>query len=183
VKYPATLVTTADHDDAWCPRTASSSPRVAGGPGAAPNPVLIRIESKAGHGAGKPTTKMIEEAADRSRRTGRDTDVWVMNPAEPKSDRLLCELSGGGWGVSDWSADETKLLLQEYISINQSRLYLADAKTGAKELLTPDEATPVARMATRSSPRTANPFSSPRTRIRSSSDWCGWICVQENAPC
>jgi len=79
-----------------------------------------------------------------TRRTGADNDVYVMNPAERETDRMLCSLSGGGWGVLDWSDDETRLLLGEYISINQSRLYLLDAKTGEKELLTPDAAEPVA---------------------------------------
>jgi dipeptidyl aminopeptidase/acylaminoacyl peptidase len=72
-----------------------------------------------------------------TRRTGKDTDVYVIHPADPKSDRRLIELSGGGWRVTDVSEDESKLLLTEYISINESHLWLADAKTGAKDLITP----------------------------------------------
>jgi len=72
-----------------------------------------------------------------TRRNGRDTDVYVMDPSAPQSDRLLCALTGGGWSVLDWSPDDGKLLLGEYISINESRLHLADAITGARELLTP----------------------------------------------
>lgn len=65
VRYPATLITTADHDDRVVPAhsfkfAARLQECHAGGP-----PVLIRIETKAGHGAGKPTSKRIEEAADR----------------------------------------------------------------------------------------------------------------------
>ena len=105
--------------------------------------ITLLTDGKSRNGSGRFSKDGRSFAYTSTRRTGRDTDVWLMNPAEPKSDRLLCELSGGGWGVSDWSHDGTKLLLQEYISINKSRLYLADAKTGAKELLTPDEATPV----------------------------------------
>ncbi|MBD2504928.1 prolyl oligopeptidase family serine peptidase [Anabaena azotica] len=63
--YPATLITTADHDDRVVP---AHSFKFAATLQAAHNgnaPVLIRIETKAGHGAGKPTTKIIEEAADR----------------------------------------------------------------------------------------------------------------------
>jgi prolyl oligopeptidase len=65
VRYPATLITTADHDDRVVPAhsfkfAARLQECHAGGP-----PVLIRIETKAGHGAGKPTAKLIEEAADR----------------------------------------------------------------------------------------------------------------------
>jgi prolyl oligopeptidase len=63
--YPATLVTTADHDDRVVPahsfKYAATLQTAQGGT----PPVLIRIETKAGHGAGKPTTKTIEELADR----------------------------------------------------------------------------------------------------------------------
>lgn len=65
VNYPATLIMTADHDDRVVPAhsfkfaatlQANQDPKG--------NPVLIRIDSKAGHGAGKPTTKLIEDATD-----------------------------------------------------------------------------------------------------------------------
>jgi prolyl oligopeptidase len=63
-KYPAVLITTADHDDRVVPahsfKYAATLQEAQGGDA----PVLIRIETKAGHGAGKPTTKIIEEQAD-----------------------------------------------------------------------------------------------------------------------
>ncbi len=63
-KYPAVLVTTADHDDRVVPahsfKYAATLQESQGGDA----PVLIRIETKAGHGAGKPTAKVIEEQAD-----------------------------------------------------------------------------------------------------------------------
>jgi len=71
-----------------------------------------------------------------TRRNGKDTDVYVINPVEPKGDRLLLELSGGGWRVTDVSDDETRLLLTEYISINESHLWIADVRAGTKELIT-----------------------------------------------
>jgi len=71
-----------------------------------------------------------------TRRTGKDTDVWVMNPADSKADRLLMQLSGGGWGPEDWSPDDKKILLREEISINESYLWLADTTTGEKTALT-----------------------------------------------
>lgn len=63
--YPATMITTADHDDRVVPAHSFkfAAALQAAHTGAAP--VLIRIETKAGHGAGKPTTKTIEEIADR----------------------------------------------------------------------------------------------------------------------
>jgi dipeptidyl aminopeptidase/acylaminoacyl peptidase len=71
-----------------------------------------------------------------TRRTGKDTDLWVMNPADPKSDRLLTQLAGGGWQPQDWSPDDKKILLTEEISINESYLWLVDTTTGAKTELT-----------------------------------------------
>jgi len=63
--YPATLITTADHDDRVVPahsfKCAAALQAAHGGDA----PVLIRIDMKAGHGAGKPTAKIIEEAADK----------------------------------------------------------------------------------------------------------------------
>jgi prolyl oligopeptidase len=65
VAYPPTLITTADHDDRVFPghsfKFAARLQEVQAGDA----PVLIRIESKAGHGAGKPTSKVIAEVADR----------------------------------------------------------------------------------------------------------------------
>lgn len=64
VKYPATLVTTADHDDRVVPahsfKFAAEMQYAQGGEA----PILIRIDTKAGHGAGKPVSKRIEEATD-----------------------------------------------------------------------------------------------------------------------
>ncbi len=65
VKYPATMVTTADHDDRVVPAHSFKFAARLQQCQAGPAPTLIRIETKAGHGAGKPTSKVIEEAADR----------------------------------------------------------------------------------------------------------------------
>jgi len=62
--YPATLVTTADHDDRVVPAHSFKFAATLQEMNDGKNPTLIRIDSKAGHGAGKPTTKVIEEAAD-----------------------------------------------------------------------------------------------------------------------
>jgi prolyl oligopeptidase len=64
-KYPPTLVTTADHDDRVVPGHSFKFAATLQAAQAGPAPVLIRIETKAGHGAGMPTSKRIEEAADR----------------------------------------------------------------------------------------------------------------------
>jgi prolyl oligopeptidase len=63
--YPATLVTTADHDDRVVPAHSFKFAARLQECQAGSRPVLIRIDAKAGHGAGKPTSKLIAEAADR----------------------------------------------------------------------------------------------------------------------
>jgi prolyl oligopeptidase len=63
--YPATLVTTADHDDRVVPSHSFKFIAHLQYCQAGPAPVLARIETRAGHGAGRPTTKIIEEAADQ----------------------------------------------------------------------------------------------------------------------
>ncbi|HZJ37320.1 MAG TPA: prolyl oligopeptidase family serine peptidase [Gillisia sp.] len=64
VKYPATLVTTGDHDDRVVPAHSFKFAAGLQEKQAGANPVLIRIETKAGHGAGKPTSMIIDEYAD-----------------------------------------------------------------------------------------------------------------------
>jgi prolyl oligopeptidase len=65
VCYPATMVTTADHDDRVVPAHSFKFAATLQAAQGCANPAIIRIETKAGHGAGKPTSKVIEEAADR----------------------------------------------------------------------------------------------------------------------
>ena len=65
VQYPATLITTSDHDDRVMPghslKFAATLQQAQEGPA----PILLRVETRAGHGAGKPTSKQIDEWVDR----------------------------------------------------------------------------------------------------------------------
>ena len=63
-KYPPTLIATADHDDRVVPGHSFKFAATMQADQAGTAPVLIRIETKAGHGAGKPVTKQIEEWTD-----------------------------------------------------------------------------------------------------------------------
>ena len=83
-------------------------------------------------------------AYSSTRRTGKDTDIYVMDPANPKTDRLVLRVEGGGWSVSDWSPDESRLLVTEYLSINESQLWFVDVKTGVKTPFTARSGDPVA---------------------------------------
>jgi prolyl oligopeptidase len=75
--YPATLITTADHDDRVVPAHSFKFAAALQAAQAGDAPTLIRIETKAGHGAGKPTAKIIEEASDKWAFLVRTLDVEV----------------------------------------------------------------------------------------------------------
>jgi prolyl oligopeptidase len=64
VAYPATLITTADTDDRVVPAHAFKFAATLQTASDGPAPILLRVETQAGHGAGKPTAKLIEEVAD-----------------------------------------------------------------------------------------------------------------------
>jgi prolyl oligopeptidase len=63
-EYPATLIMTADHDDRVHPANSFKFAAALQAAQLRPQPILLRVETKAGHGAGKPTGKIIEEQAD-----------------------------------------------------------------------------------------------------------------------
>ena len=72
-----------------------------------------------------------------TRRTGADSDLYVVNPADKSTDRRVAEVKGGGWGPADWSPEGNTLLVGEYVSINESYLWLFDVKTGERTEFTP----------------------------------------------
>jgi dipeptidyl aminopeptidase/acylaminoacyl peptidase len=93
-------------------------------------------------GKSRNTDPIWSHAGDKmvyasTRRTGNDLDLYVVNPADPKSDHLLAQLQGGGWSALDWSPDGQKILANEGISANESYVWLVDAASGEKTLLTP----------------------------------------------
>jgi dipeptidyl aminopeptidase/acylaminoacyl peptidase len=93
-------------------------------------------------GKSRNTGGVWSNAGDRyayssTRRNGRDVDLYVMNPTNPQSSRLLMQVEGGGWGAADWSHDDRRILVGEFISANESYIWLVDSATGEKTLLTP----------------------------------------------
>jgi dipeptidyl aminopeptidase/acylaminoacyl peptidase len=67
-----------------------------------------------------------------------------MDPSKPGSERLVSQVEGGGWSIADWSHDDQRLLLIEYLSINKSHVHLLDLPTGERCRLTPDSTNLVA---------------------------------------
>ncbi len=92
--------------------------------------------SQNGFSAWSPDFRL--RAYGSTRRNGADRDIYVMDPRDPQAtDRLVLAVSGGGWGVQDWSPDGKTLLVGEMISVNESHLWLVDVATGAKREFTP----------------------------------------------
>jgi dipeptidyl aminopeptidase/acylaminoacyl peptidase len=77
-----------------------------------------------------------------SRRNGTDSDLYVMNPADPRSDRLVAQVKGGGWAIAAFSPDDRTALVLEYVSVQKSNLWLLDVRTGKLTALG-DHAKPV----------------------------------------
>lgn len=77
VQYPATLITTGDHDDRVVPAHSFKFAAELQAKQTGSNPILIRIETNAGHGAGTPVSKIIEQSADE-----RAFTLWNMGVKE-----------------------------------------------------------------------------------------------------
>jgi dipeptidyl aminopeptidase/acylaminoacyl peptidase len=74
-----------------------------------------------------------------TRRDSKDVDIWLSEPAhpdDPKTNRILAPLTGGGWSALDWSPDDKQILVLEEISANETYLWLMDSSTGERTLLT-----------------------------------------------
>ena len=100
-------------------------------------------------GAAKNSLGVWSNAGERmaytsTRRTGRDTDLYVLDPRDRATDRRAAELEGGGWSPLDWSPDDQKLLVTNYVSVNESYLWRIDPASGERELLTAKQDPPVA---------------------------------------
>jgi dipeptidyl aminopeptidase/acylaminoacyl peptidase len=86
-------------------------------------------------------------AFQSTRRNGASNDVWIMNPDEPASARLVLEApDGSGWGPVDFDATGQRLLIANYVSITDSRIHLLDLDSGTLRQLSPagSSNTPVA---------------------------------------
>lgn len=99
--------------------------------------VTLLTDGKSKNSGGIWSNKGDRMIYTSTRRTGKDTDFYSIDPTNPKSDRLLAEVEGGGWGALNWSPDDRQLLVLEYVSINESYLWLFDAASGEKKLITP----------------------------------------------
>ena len=65
-----------------------------------------------------------------TRRNGADSDLYVMDPRDPKSDRLVAQVKGGGWAITDFAPDGKSAVVGEYLSIQKSNVHSLDLATG-----------------------------------------------------
>lgn len=71
-------------------------------------------------------------------RNGRDSDLYVMDPRDPKTARMVAERQGGGWAIADFAPDGKTALVAQYLSVEDSELYSLDLASGALTPLTAD---------------------------------------------
>jgi dipeptidyl aminopeptidase/acylaminoacyl peptidase len=72
-----------------------------------------------------------------TKRSGNDVDIWVVNPNDSASARMVAQMEGGGWNVEDWSPDGKQLLVSDLVSAAEGYVWLMNVESGQKELLTP----------------------------------------------
>jgi len=99
--------------------------------------ITLLTDGKSRNSGPRWSNKGDRIAYTSTRRNGADTDVYLQSPTDPKTDRMLAEVKGGGWDITDWAPDDKQLLVIEFISVNESYLWLFDAQTGAKKEITP----------------------------------------------
>lgn len=69
-------------------------------------------------------------AYSSTRRNGTDNDIWIVDPRNPASNRMLAQVKGGGWALSDFAPDGRSAVVAEYLSVTKSNLYRIDVATG-----------------------------------------------------
>src|SRR5688572_25164490 len=70
-------------------------------------------------------------AFNSTRRNGQDTDLYVMNPRDPASSRMVAQVKGGGWAIAGFMPDKGSALVVNYLSVQDSDPYKLDLATGA----------------------------------------------------
>lgn len=99
-------------------------------------PVLL-TDGTSRNGTPAWSTKSGRIAFDSNKRNGKDRDIYVMDPKDPASMKLLSEVSGS-WYVAAWSPDDTNIIAVEMLPGNNTALWLIDVATGKRSPLTND---------------------------------------------
>src|SRR4051794_13140386 len=86
-------------------------------------------------GKSRNTGMVFDHTGDRiayssTRRNRKDGDIFVMDPANPATDKMLLQVDGGGWNATDFSHDGKQVTVLEAISVAESYLWLVNTATG-----------------------------------------------------
>jgi dipeptidyl aminopeptidase/acylaminoacyl peptidase len=100
-------------------------------------PVLL-TDGKSRNGAPAWSKKSGRIAFDSNRRNGKDRDIYVLDPKDPTTSRLLLEVSGS-WYVAGWSPDDRTIIAVEMLPGNDTALWLVEVATGKRTPLTKDK--------------------------------------------
>jgi dipeptidyl aminopeptidase/acylaminoacyl peptidase len=99
--------------------------------------VSLLTDGKSRNSGGVWSNKGDRICYTSTRRNRKDPDFYVMAPVDAKTDRMVSQSQSPGWGAMDWSPDDSKILVGNYVSANESYLYVMDARTGERTPLTP----------------------------------------------
>ena len=70
-------------------------------------------------------------AYSSTRRNGRDTDLYIMDPRDPSTNRMVRQVEGGGWAIADFAPGNKQAVVANYISVTKTNLFWLDLDTGA----------------------------------------------------
>lgn len=98
--------------------------------------ITLLTDGKSANRGGVWSHKADRLAYVSSRRDGKNEDIYVVNPLDPKSDRMIAQMDGTDFDVMDWSPDDRKLVACKTVSVEESELWLIDVTSGEKNLIT-----------------------------------------------
>lgn len=102
--------------------------------------VTMLTDGKSRNSAGIWSNKGDRIVYTSTRRNRKDADFYIMSPSDPKTDKLASRSDSTGWSALDWSPDDASILVMNYISVNESHLYVMNVATGDRSELTPRDA-------------------------------------------
>ncbi len=70
-------------------------------------------------------------AYSSTRRNGTDSDIYVMNPRDPSTNKMVLQVKGGGWGLSDFAPDKKTAIIAQYVSVTNVDMSVLDLATGS----------------------------------------------------
>lgn len=97
----------------------------------------LLTDGKSRNGSYRWNKKGDKIAFTSTKRTGKDLDFYIVPLNKPSDTKLILENKGGGWGIFDWSLDESRLIVSNYTSANEGKVYLLDIVSGALDEINP----------------------------------------------